>query len=65
MYPRSVRAIQVSAPGYSEWVRAVDDELISLCELAVRVACRRMTPRHLKALSDSVEQICCLPAGFA
>jgi len=24
-----------------------------------------MTPRHLKALSDSVEQVCCLPAGFA
>ncbi len=24
-----------------------------------------MTPQYLKALSDSVEQVCCLPAGFA
>ena len=42
----------------------MDDELIRVCALAVRVACRRMTPRYLKALHDSVEQACCLPAGF-
>ena len=44
---------------------AVDDELIRVCGLATRVACRRMTPHYLKALSDSVEQVCCLPARFA
>ena len=43
----------------------MDDELIKVCGLAACVGCRRMTPRHLKALSDSVEQVCCLPAGVA
>jgi DNA-binding GntR family transcriptional regulator len=42
----------------------MDDELILVCALAARVACRRMTPRYLKALHDSVEQACCLPKGF-
>lgn len=42
----------------------MDDELIRVCALAVRVACRQMTPRYLKALHDSVEQACCLPPGF-
>jgi len=32
----------------------MDDELIRLCA-AARVACLPMTPRHLKALHDSVE----------
>ena len=43
----------------------MDDELIQVCGLAVRGACQRMAPHHLKALHDSVEQVCCLPAGFA
>jgi GntR family transcriptional regulator, transcriptional repressor for pyruvate dehydrogenase complex len=43
----------------------VDDELIRLCGLATRVACQRMTPHYLRALCDSVEQACCLSAGFA
>jgi DNA-binding GntR family transcriptional regulator len=42
----------------------MDDELIRVCALAARVACQRMTPPHLKALRDSVEQACCLPARF-
>jgi DNA-binding FadR family transcriptional regulator len=40
----------------------MDEELISVCALATRVACRRMTPQNLKALHDSVDQACCLPA---
>ena len=43
----------------------MDDELIRVCTLATRVACQRMTPPHLKALRDSVEQACCLPARTA
>jgi len=43
----------------------MDDELIRVAGLATRVACQRMTPRYLKALSDSIEQVCCLPAMFA
>jgi DNA-binding GntR family transcriptional regulator len=42
----------------------MDDELIQVCALAVWDACQRMAPHHLKALDDSVEQACCLPAGF-
>jgi len=75
MYPRSVRALQadtlfVSALRRSDelnasQIRAMDDELIRVAGLATRVACRRMAPRYLKALSDSTEQVCCLPATFA
>ena len=36
------------------------DELIMLCAEAARLACLRMTPHHLKALNDSVEQASCL-----
>jgi DNA-binding GntR family transcriptional regulator len=43
----------------------MDDELIQVAGLATRVACQQMTPRYLKALSDSIEQVCCLPATFA
>ena len=43
----------------------MDDELIRVAGLATRVACQRMTPPYLKALSDSIEQVCCLPATFA
>ena len=43
----------------------MDDELIWVCGLVTRVACRRMTSRYLKAVSDSVEQVCCLPVTFA
>jgi GntR family transcriptional regulator, transcriptional repressor for pyruvate dehydrogenase complex len=43
----------------------MDDELIRVAGLATRVACQRMTPRYLKALSDSIEQVCCLSATFA
>jgi FCD domain len=44
--------------------RLTDDELIRVCAVAAHVACRRMTPRYLKALHASVEQACCLPSGF-
>ncbi len=43
----------------------MDDELIRVCALATRVACQRMTPPHLKALRDSVEQAYWLPAMTA
>jgi hypothetical protein len=43
----------------------MDDELIRVRGLATCVTCQRMTPDHLKALSDGVEQVCCLPARFA
>jgi GntR family transcriptional regulator, transcriptional repressor for pyruvate dehydrogenase complex len=43
----------------------MDDELIRVCALATRVACQRMSPAHLKALRDSVEQACCLPTRTA
>jgi GntR family transcriptional regulator, transcriptional repressor for pyruvate dehydrogenase complex len=43
----------------------MDDELIRVAGLATRVACQRMTPRYLKALSDSIDQVCCLPATYA
>ena len=46
-------------------VRTMDDELIRVAGLAARVACQRMTPRYLKALSGSIDQVCCLPATFA
>jgi GntR family transcriptional repressor for pyruvate dehydrogenase complex len=39
-------------------------DLVHLYVLAVRRACERMTPQHLKALNDSVEQACCIPAGL-
>jgi len=42
----------------------MDGELIQVCAMATRVACRHMTPRYLKALHDSIEQACCLPSGF-
>ncbi len=42
----------------------MDDELIRVAGLATRVACRRMTAGYLRALSDSIEQVCCLPATF-
>jgi DNA-binding GntR family transcriptional regulator len=42
----------------------VEDELIRVCAMAVRVACQRMTPRYLKAMADSVEQACGMSAGF-
>ena len=43
----------------------MEDELIQLCGLAIRDVCQQMTAQHLKALRDSVEQACSLPAGFA
>jgi GntR family transcriptional repressor for pyruvate dehydrogenase complex len=46
-------------------VRAMDDELIRVAGLVTRVACQRMTPRYRKALSDTIEQVCCLPTTFA
>jgi hypothetical protein len=46
-------------------VRAMDDELIRVAGLAARVACRRMTAGYLRALSDSIEQVCGLPGTFA
>jgi DNA-binding GntR family transcriptional regulator len=35
-----------------------------VCVLVTRVASKRMSPRHLKLLHDSVEQACWLPTGF-
>jgi FCD domain-containing protein len=58
----SVRGGNVAAENAGD--RVMDDELIRVCAVAARVACRRMTPRYLKALHDSVEQACCLPSGF-
>jgi hypothetical protein len=46
-------------------VRAMDYELIRVAGLATRVACQRMTARYLKTLSDSIDQVCCLPATFS
>jgi GntR family transcriptional regulator, transcriptional repressor for pyruvate dehydrogenase complex len=43
----------------------MDDELILVCALATRIACQRMTPPHMKALGDSVEQARCLPTRTA
>jgi DNA-binding GntR family transcriptional regulator len=43
----------------------MDDELIRVCVMATRVACQRMTPHHLKALHDSIEQACCLSVRFS
>jgi DNA-binding FadR family transcriptional regulator len=66
MYSRRIRDLQADALFASETAddRVVDDELIRACAVATRVACRRMTPRYLKALHDSVEQACCLPSRF-
>ena len=43
----------------------MDDEPIRVAGLAARVACQRMTAGYLRALSDSIEQVCYLPATFA
>ena len=40
------------------------EKLIQAQARAARIACRRMTALHLKALPDSVEQACRVPAGF-
>jgi DNA-binding FadR family transcriptional regulator len=41
----------------------MNDELIRAHVSATRVACGRVTARHLKALHDSVEQACRVPAA--
>jgi DNA-binding GntR family transcriptional regulator len=66
MYPRSSRDLPADALFAAETAddRVMDDELIRVCAAATRIACRRMTPRYLKALDDSVEQACCLPSRF-
>ena len=71
MYPRSIRDLQADGSVGGENVtaetagdRVMDNELIRVCAVAARAACRRMTPRYLKALHDCVEQACCLPSGF-
>jgi hypothetical protein len=66
MYPRSIRDLQADALFAAETAgdRVAGDELIGVCAVAARAACRGMTPRYLKALHDSVEQACCLPSGF-
>ncbi len=40
----------------------MDEGLIQVQAMATRIACLRMTAQHLKALHDSVEQACRLPA---
>jgi DNA-binding GntR family transcriptional regulator len=47
-----------------DWVAAEENELIRVCALVTRVACPRMSPRHLEVLRDSVERASCLPTGF-
>src|ERR1700753_4244293 len=65
MYPRRIRDPQANAMFATASDRVMDDdELIRMCAVAAHVACRRMTPRYLKALHDSVEQACCLPSRF-
>ena len=65
MYPRSIRDLQANARFATAGDRVMDDdELIRVCAVAARAACRRMTPWYLKALHDSVEQACCLPSRF-
>lgn len=39
----------------------MNEELVLQCAAAVRVACRRMSPQHLRALRESIEQACGLP----
>jgi DNA-binding GntR family transcriptional regulator len=51
-------------PGIIRDPQETDDELIRVCAVAARVACRRMTPRYLEALRANVEQARCLPSGF-
>jgi DNA-binding GntR family transcriptional regulator len=43
----------------NEW-----NELIETQVMAIRIACGQLTAPHLKALRDSVEQACCVPATF-
>lgn len=40
------------------------NELIETQVIAIRIACGQMTTPHLKALRDSVEQACRVPAAF-
>jgi len=40
----------------------MDEGLIQVQAMAARIACLRMTAQRLKALHDSVEHACCLPA---
>ena len=40
------------------------NELIETQVIAIRIACRQMTTPHLKALQDSVEHACRVPAAF-
>ncbi len=39
----------------------MDEGLIQVQAMATRIACLRMTARHLKALHDSIECASCLP----
>jgi len=65
MYPHRIRDLQANAMFATAADRVMDDdELIRVCAVTVRAACRRMTPWYLKALHDSVEQACCLPSRF-
>ena len=41
------------------------NELIETQVIAIRIACGQMTTTHLKALQDSVDQACRVPAAFA
>jgi hypothetical protein len=58
----SIRGGNVAAETAGD--RAMDDELIRVCAMAARAACRRMTPPYLTALHDSVEQACYPPSRF-
>jgi GntR family transcriptional regulator, transcriptional repressor for pyruvate dehydrogenase complex len=50
------------APGTRDDAAMMEDAMIPLLSAATRIACRQMTPQHLNALHDSVEQASCLSA---
>jgi GntR family transcriptional regulator, transcriptional repressor for pyruvate dehydrogenase complex len=54
LHPEAVGVLDRDAAG----------QLIPVLAAAVRIACRRMTAPHLKALHDSVEQAWRTPAAF-
>jgi DNA-binding GntR family transcriptional regulator len=58
------RAVMVALDSYGD-AGCAERVAQEMCGLAACIACRRMTPQYLRALSDSVEQACCLPARFA
>ncbi len=46
------------------WSADTVNESIETQMIAIRIACGQMTAPHIKALQDSVEQACRVPAAF-